>query len=360
MKIDKINQTQLNNQNNNPTIETSKSQQSPESIFAEEEKTKTELQDKKPLSDVAKDTYTVLNDTFNKVENKLNKDFEELSKDLHLDKIINEVEMEGIDGGFLVSTGFTKESSRTNPENGIEISRKLEIKNGMPKKVLPDNLVLENNLKDVIIFQTSKIEVEQKYSYKNDDNTEAYAKTGFRKEIEENKSSLSETVGIGYKSSKKLWENSDETSNVSISNSGYSSLIYTDNFNSEGSFLTNQLALSNGLAASLSYQINPQFNITFSENGSYTISTKKDSYSFGSGVGVKILPISEEKDFKLHFGANYAISDYVKAKNSDNLDQKIGLTAKMDFNKNFGIETGYDIHLDKNNQNSFSFGINIR
>ena len=210
-------------------------------------------------------------------------------------------------------------------------------------------------------LQTSKVEVEQKYSYKNSEGLGNSVSASFKKEILDNQETItSEKAEAGISSSKLLWNNDEKTSKVSASSSLSSSLVYSDKFAFDGKFLSNELSFRNGISTSLTYQVNPLFDINFSGNGSYTISTQKDSYSFGAGIGVVIQPIPEEKEFKLHFGTNYSQSDKVDPQNPNDLNQKIGLNAKMDFNRNFGMEAGYDIHLDNNNQNNFSFGVIIQ
>lgn len=364
MEIQKTNQIQQNIPNSKP-VQTNQQETSAESIFDEPAKEKEK--EKRTFGEFARDTYNAINDTLYKIGDKVNKDFNELTEDLKLDKIIHELEldkpmnMENLDGGFILSTGFKRETKKINEEEKIESSTQLNIKNGKPAKVIPEQILQNQNLKDYINFQTSKVEVEQKYTFKNEEGLGSSTAIGFKKEELDNKDIVtSESASTEISSSKLLWNNEDKTSKLSASSSLSTSLVYSDKFSFDGQFLSNELAFRNGISTSLTYQITPLFDIKFSGNGSYTISTQKDSYVFGTGINVVLQPIPEEKEFKLYFGTSYSQSDKVNPENTNYLNQKIGLSAKMDFNRNFGMEAGYDIHLDNNNQNNFSFGVIIR
>lgn len=130
---------------------------------------------------------------------------------------------------------------------------------------------------------------------------------------------------------------------------------YGNNYNLLKDEFTWNTDLYTGISTSLTFKVADQLEITPFVSGSYTLSTKDDTYDVGAGFKGKWTPFPDQKDFKISFGANYSRKDDTNP-NTDKLTQELALNAGVDFDKNFGINASYDINLDGKKNNEFNLG----
>ncbi|MBR1754882.1 hypothetical protein IJ732_08615 [bacterium] len=301
---------------------------------------------------------------FKEEEKNIHKSYPETHNETN-DRIVMKKKVNAQNGNMEIDlSNYYKSETKLSDELKKTININLDNESTWNKNIsiVPNNIE-KSNINKIIVPNLSNIDYyvklsgENKYDYKPSDDGITHS-VSFKTEEEFTNKKITSSTGISTKISLPdvLITDKDENKKGSISNSFSAGLTY-DTLNNYTNDFKQSLNLKNGISTSLTYQPHSQVKINLSGNGYYTLSTAEDSYGISGNTFLSIQPVKKDKNFKLHFGAGYSQSDYVKPKNNKNLEKKISLNTNVDFNSNISAIAEYDIHLDENKPNSFGVGL---